>query len=54
MPRRTSFVESLGNKAYFFPSAAWMGAIVFAAVRTMVVRRRVSRMGLRISFLYQF
>ena len=54
MPRRTSFVGPLGNQAYFFPSAEWMGAMVFAAVRTMLVCRRVSRMGLRISFLYQF
>ena len=35
------------------PWAEWMGASVFAAVRTMLVRRRVSRMGVSIAVLYQ-
>jgi len=36
---------------YFEPSSEWMGASVFAAVRTMLVCRRVCRIGVRIAAL---
>ena len=53
MARRISLEGPLGNQILLEPSAEWMGASVPAAVRTMLVRRRVSRIGLRIAVLYQ-
>jgi len=53
MARRTSLERPLGNQILFEPSSEWMGASVFAAVRTMLVCRRVCRIGVRIAALYQ-